>query len=114
MIEEKQIRAYHLDEAPDKPLPDWVYHVLRKGEKAYYLRGEEGLIVVCLSSDPSRDGKNLWLLKENKNLKRSVPCTNCGAPVFWREVEPEEPLCKSCIEKVNKQTTEWLKHVLSE
>jgi len=63
MRREKKIRAFHLDEAPEEPLPDWVYHVLRAGEKAYFIKTEQGLIVCCLSSDPSRDRKNLWILQ---------------------------------------------------
>jgi len=63
MRREKKIRAFHLDEAPEEPLPNWVYHVLEEGEKAYFLKTREGLVVVCLSPDPKRDGKNLWSLQ---------------------------------------------------
>jgi hypothetical protein len=61
-LKERSIRAYHLDEAPDESLPEWVFSYLRQGEKAYYVKTAQGLIVVCLSDDPSRDGKNLWTL----------------------------------------------------
>jgi len=53
-------------------------------------------------------------MKYRSMKKRSVPCKLCGAPVFWTDVEPEEPLCKSCIEKINQQTTEWLRHSIKE
>jgi hypothetical protein len=60
-IDDKK-RAWHLDEAPEEPLAPWVYRVLKKGEKAYLIKAPEGLIAVCLSDDPSRDGRNLAVL----------------------------------------------------
>ena len=51
-----------LDEAPEEPLPDWVFSRLKEGEKAYLIRAPEGLIVVCVSDDPARNGRNLWVL----------------------------------------------------
>jgi len=59
---EAALRAWNLDEAPDEPLPDWVFSRLKEGEKAYLLREREGLIAVCLSPYPERDGRNLWVL----------------------------------------------------
>jgi hypothetical protein len=61
-LKERAIRATHLDEAPDESLPEWVFSYLRQGEKAYYVKTSQGLIVLCLSDDPSRDGRNLWTL----------------------------------------------------
>jgi hypothetical protein len=57
---EDPLRAWHLDESPETPLPSWVYDYLRPGEKAYITLQREGPIVLVLSPDPERDGRNLW------------------------------------------------------